>query len=259
LIVSTSGCTGIRLIIDVARGAQAALVISHVAAGPARVSLGIEADLGDGATLHIDELQLGDTAQLFSLAWPRLARDATLSWCSVGVGGDCVRQRIKGTLSGANASLNLTGLSVVGGTRQAHHYLRVMHQVGHTRSQQTYKTIAGGKAIASFDGLIAMAKGADRSEAEQTNHNLLLSAGARVDTRPQLDILADDVKAAHGATVGQIDAEELFYLRARGLPSTQARTLLIQGFAVEILERIHNPGARDLATRLVAATLHSIA
>jgi len=255
LAIATGGCHGARVVIEAPRGATLDLVLHHVALGPARSSIGIELDLADGATVRVDEVQLDDTAQSYSLAWPRLARDASLTWTSVGIGGQCVRQRCKGLLSSANASLNLAGLTVLGGTRQAHHYLRVLHQVGDTRSQQVFKTIVDGKAIASFDGLISMAKGADRSEAQQTNHNLLLSPGARVDTRPQLDILADDVKAAHGATVGQIDADELFYLRARGLPAAAARTLLIHGFAGDILARLSNPAIRALATARILAAL----
>ena len=258
LAIATGGCSGARVVIEAPRGATMEIVLHHVALGPARFSIGIEMDLADGATVRVDEVQLDDTAQLYSLTWPRLARDTSLTWTSIGVGGHCVRHRSKGLLGSANATLSLAGLSVLSGTRQTHQYLRVLHQVGDTRSQQVFKTIADGRSLASFDGLIAMAKGADRSEAQQTNHNLLLSPGARVDTRPQLDILADDVKAAHGATVGQINADEMFYLRARGLPAAAARTLLIHGFAGDILARLSNPAVRALATaRILAALTHT--
>jgi Fe-S cluster assembly protein SufD len=252
---ATGGCSGARLVITAARGAAADLVLQHVALGPARSSLGIELDLAEGAALRVDELQLDDAGQLFSLAWPRLARDASLAWTAVGLGGQCVRSRCAASLDGANAAIALAGLVVLGGARQAHQHLRVRHAVGRTRSQQVFKTIADGRAIASFDGLVAMDRGADGSEAEQTNHNLLLSTGARVDTRPQLDILADDVKASHGATIGQLDAEELFYLRARGLPAAEARALLIEGFAVELLDRLCNAGARRVASAAALATI----
>lgn len=255
LALATGGCSGARLIIEAARGTSIDLILHHVALGPARASIGLELDLAEGASVRVDELQLDDTAQLFSLAWPRLGRDASLIWTSVGVGGQCVRSRSKGLLTGANASLSLAGLTVLAATRQAHQYLRVEHQVGDTGSQQVFKTIVDGKAVASFDGLVAIAKGADRSAAQQTNHNLLLSPGARADTRPQLDILADDVQAAHGATVGQINADELFYLRTRGLSEPTARALLIHGFAGEILEQLTNPAARALARRQILALL----
>lgn len=255
LSLTSGGCSGARLVIEAARGAVADLVLHHVALAPSRSSIGIELDLADGAVVRVDELQLGETAQLFSLAWPRLARDASLSWCSIGIGGQCVRQRIKGVLNGAQSSLSLSGLALLGGTRQHHQYLRVRHAVGANRSQQLYKTIADGKSLASFDGLIDVALGADQTDAEQTNHNLLLSPGARVDTRPQLDILADDVKAAHGATVGQLDPDELFYLRARGLSLADARSLLIQGFALDITGRLACPAARERAEAAVLTAL----
>jgi Fe-S cluster assembly protein SufD len=122
---------------------------------------------------------------------------------------------------------------------------RVRHRAGPSQSAQLFKTLAGGSAVASFDGLVAIDRGADQSDAEQRNQNLLLSPKARVDTRPQLDILADDVKAGHGATVGQLSADELFYLRARGLPEARARALLTRGFAMEAVARLRLPTLRE--------------
>jgi Fe-S cluster assembly protein SufD len=125
----------------------------------------------------------------------------------------------------------------------------VRHRAGPSQSAQLFKTLAGDSSIASFDGLVAIDRGADQSNAEQRNQNLLLSSKARVDTRPQLDILADDVKAGHGATVGQLNADELFYLRSRGLGDARARALLTRGFAMEAVARMRLPAMRELVER----------
>ena len=135
--------------------------------------------------------------------------------------------------------------------------LRVRHESRDARSEQAVRNIATAEAKASFDGLVWVAKGADGTSAEQENKNLILSPKARIDTRPQLDIHADDVKAGHGATVGQLSADELFYLRARGIDRAVAEGMLIQGFAGEILTRFVDEGARALAERAVRQVLGS--
>ena len=256
LLISTGGASGARLVIDLAAGAALDLVISHVALAPSRSSIGIEVELGAGASLRLDEVQHGgDGVQLHRHAWLRLARDASLAWTTAARGGDLVRFRSEAVLAAANAEATLNGLSVLDGTRQAHHHVRVRHAAGMTRSAQLFKAIADGRAIASFDGLVAIAKGADGSNAAQENHNLLLARTARIDTRPQLDILADDVKASHGATVGQPSDDEVFYLRSRGLSHATALAMLTRGFADEVALAMRNPGARALAERLVIGNL----
>jgi Fe-S cluster assembly protein SufD len=184
-----------------------------------------------------------------------LERDANVSWTTLSTGGDLVRFRSKAQLKGAGASFQANGLSVVDGRRQVHRHIRVHHQAGSTTSKQLFKTIAAGQAVASFDGLVSIAHGADNADAEQRNNNLLLSPKARISTRPQLDILDDDVKASHGATIGQLDDNELFYLRARGLGEVEARTLLTRAFADEVIGLLHNQHARALARYAFRAPL----
>jgi len=149
----------------------------------------------------------------------------------------------------------VNGLGIPRTDCQVHHCIRVVHAAGATASTQLFKTIAGAASLASFDGLVTIRAGADGSAAEQRHHSLLLSPKARVDTRPQLDILADDVKAAHGATVGRPDADELFYLRSRGLGEAQALAVLTRGFALAVVGLLHNPEARTLAERFVVGTM----
>lgn len=231
------GDSGHRLVIRLGRGAEARLILGQ-RLGSGRVNLGIEVDLADGARLTVEETQSGDDAgQLLSAVWTRIGRDAALTWTASWRGGSLVRARHRIQLDGTGADLDLAGLGRVEGTRQVHQHLRVEHRVGDTRSRQLVKNVIDGAGKASFDGLVHVAVGADRSDAEQTNHNLLLSEKGRADTRPQLDIHADDVKAAHGATVGRPEDEEITYLRTRGLDLETARSLVQRGFSDEILHR----------------------
>lgn len=231
------GVHGRRLVVTLERGASGTLVLRH-RVGAARSCTGIEIDAAPGSRLIVEEIQEGDdAAQLLSNAWLRLDRDAHVTWTSAWRGGALVRARLKAKLLAAGAEVDLAGLARIAGTRQVHQYLRVEHLAGDTRSQQLYKNVIDGSARASFDGLVHVAKGADRSDAQQTNHNLLLSVGGRADTRPQLDIHADEVKAAHGATVGRPEDDQIIYLRTRGLALSTARQLVQQGFSDEILHR----------------------
>jgi Fe-S cluster assembly protein SufD len=256
LALSTGGRHGSRVVIEVAPGGALDLVIGHVALAAARSSVGIEAAVAAGGSLRVDELQHGDAgAQVFPLAWLDLERDANVAWSFAGSGGGLVRQRIQATLRQPGAHASLDGVAVLDGGRQLHHLSRVLHAVGGTTSTQLVKTIAAGAAQASFDGLVDIAAGADGAAAEQHHHNLLLSPKARVDTRPQLDIRADDVKAAHGATVGRPNPDELFYLRSRGLTGAQALAVLTRGFALEVVARMHNPAARALAERAIVGSI----
>ncbi len=260
LLVLTSGGThGCRIVIEVARGAALDLVVTHVELAPARLSIAIEAEVAAGGRLQVDEVQCSGhaqpAAQHFSLAQLALARDAQVAWTSAAQGGTLVRQRTAAVIAGPGAALELAGLLQLAGQRQGHVHTRVRHAAGDAVSRQLFKTIADGHAVASFDGLVAVDAGADGTDAEQRNHNLLLAPTARVDSRPQLDILADDVKASHGATVGRPDPEELFYLRSRGLGAEQAVAVLNRGFANAVVERMRNPAARALAERVLLGTL----
>ena len=239
-IDTPGGWHGYRILVSVERGAVGSLVIEY-AVGAARACTGIDVDVAQGSSLTVEEIQSGDdAAQLLSSANITVDRDAQVTWTSAWRGGTLVRARQDVRLTASGASMDFAGLARVAGKRQAHQYLRVAHVIGDTRSRQLVKNVIDDTARASFDGLIHVAKGADRSDAEQLNHNLLLAPGGRADTRPQLDIHADEVKAAHGATVGRPEDEQITYLRTRGLDSETARTLVQQGFSDEILHRFRH-------------------
>ena len=132
----------------------------------------------------------------------------------------------------------IDGLALIKGRQLADTHTCIDHAKPHGTSRQSHKCIVDGAAHAVFNGKIIVRPGALRTDSAQSSRNLLLSARARVDTKPQLEIFADDVKCAHGATVGQLDHEELFYLKSRGLSETAARNLLTYAFGAEIIDRI---------------------
>jgi Fe-S cluster assembly protein SufD len=132
-------------------------------------------------------------------------------------------------------------------------YMKVEHLSPHCASRQVYKGILDSQAHGVFHGRIIVHKDAQKTDAKQTNMNLLLSEDAQIDTKPQLEIYADDVKCTHGATVGQIDDEAIFYLRSRGIPEASARALLLHAFAGDMLQRVKVEPIRRHLERLVAA------
>ena len=140
----------------------------------------------------------------------------------VGEGSDCL----------------VNGLFMANGRQHMDNYMRVEHASPHCNSRQFYNGILDGRAHGVFSGRIVVHKGAQKTDAKQTNRNLVLSERAQIDTKPQLEIYADDVKCTHGATIGQLNQEAIFYLRSRGIDEELARTLLLVAFANESIERM---------------------
>jgi Fe-S cluster assembly protein SufD len=149
------------------------------------------------------------------------------------------------------------GLYVAGSNQHTDTHSVIDHKQPHCTSRQLYKGILDGNARAVFNGKVFVREGAQKTDAMQTNKNLLLSAQARVDTKPQLEIYADDVKCAHGAAVGQIDEEELFYLQTRGMNAELARSLLTYGFAEEVIGKIKIDSIRSQLDSAVLTHLHT--
>jgi Fe-S cluster assembly protein SufD len=145
---------------------------------------------------------------------------------------------LEADLVGPGASLDLAGLYLCPDSEQLDLRLLVRHSVGGCVSRQLFKGLVGGTARAAFDGLVYVAQDAQKTEAYQENHTILLSDNARVETRPQLEIYADDVQCSHGATTGYLNPEELFYLRSRGIPEAEARRLQMVAFLAPVLRRL---------------------
>jgi Fe-S cluster assembly protein SufD len=170
-----------------------------------------------------------------------LAKDARYASHAVTFGARLSRNNLTVTQQGEGAHARIDGIALIGGRQLADTHTLMDHARPNGSCEQSHKTIVGGAGHAVFNGKVFVREGAQLTDSSQQSRNLLLSDKARVDTKPQLEIFADDVKCAHGATVGQLDAENLFYLKSRGLPERQARNLLTYAFGAEIIDRIPVP------------------
>jgi Fe-S cluster assembly protein SufD len=238
VIIAGAGTMGWRLHLDVATGCRVRLFVEHHHAAAARTCGWITLALGAGTHVEAVDTDAGDQDQRLVTWQVAVGRDATFRHTAHSIGGRLCRSRIEVTLAAPGASCDLAAIDATAGDHQAHRLTRVLHAAPHTTSRQLLKAIVNDRSAISCDGLITMVRGADGSDANLQNRNLLLSEHARADTRPQLDIRADEVKAAHGATVGRLPVEELLYLRLRGLDESAARALLGESFANEVLMRI---------------------
>jgi len=190
----------------------------------------------------------------------RLARDARFTSRVVTLGGRLVRNDLAILFAGEGAECALDGLYLGGGERLVDNHSLVDHAVPHCTSRQVYKGVLGGASRGVFRGRVIVRPGAQKTDAAQSNPNLLLSDGAEIDTKPQLEIYADDVKCSHGSSIGRLDENALFYLRSRAIGEREARALLTQGFAAAILgalpEALREALADEFARR-VAEDLRS--
>jgi Fe-S cluster assembly protein SufD len=178
-------------------------------------------------------------------------RSANVTSHSVLVGGGLVRNNVHPVLAGEGGECLINGLFLGSGRQHLDNYMYVEHAAPHCSSRQFYNGILDGHAHGVFHGRIVVHKDAQKTDAKQTNRNLLLNDDAQIDTKPQLEIYADDVKCTHGATIGQIEENALFYLRSRGISEVEARRLLLLAFAEECLERMQAGAARKHVERLI--------
>ncbi len=237
-----------RALIVAESGAELTVIEDFVALGDAVycVNAVTEVDVGNNARVRLIKLQREGT-QAFHLASgaARVHRDAWFSAITISLGARISRETTGVELAGAGAACQLDGLSLISGRQLADTHSFIDHREPHCTSRQLHKCVVGDAAHAVFNGRILVRQDAQKTSSAQESRNLLLSPRAHVDTKPQLEILADDVKCSHGATVGQLDAEEMFYLRSRGLPEAQARNVLTYAFAAEVVDRIAIPTLVD--------------
>lgn len=196
---------------------------------------------------HIKLQRESDQAFHIGTCAVTLAKDARYLAHAVTFGARLSRNNLTVTQNGEGAHAQIDGIALIGGHQLADTHTLMDHTQPHGSCEQSHKTIVGGAGHAVFNGKVFVREGAQQTDSSQQNRNLLLSDKAQVDTKPQLEIFADDVKCAHGATVGQLDADHLFYLKSRGLPEAQARNLLTYAFGAEIIDRIPVP---SLVTQL---------
>lgn len=192
----------------------------------------------DHANIVFDKLQNeGKNSHHISSTWTQLSAHAQLTHRNFNFGGQLVRNDID-TLLGQHANCDHSGLTVTDQSRHVDNHLRIEHQQPEANSRVLYKNIADGRSRAVFQGRIVVHKDAQQTDSEMSNPNLLLSEDAIIDTKPQLEIDADDVKCAHGVTVGELDSSALFFLRSRGIDELTARNILTFAFANELIQEI---------------------
>jgi Fe-S cluster assembly protein SufD len=221
----------------------------------------------DGINLSsaVTEVVLGEAAQLQHVRVQRedksafhighcavdAARGSVYTSTALAFGARVSRHELHVTLHGEGAEATLNGLALIGGRQIADTHTRIDHASPHCTSHQLHKCIADGSAHAIFSGKIMVREGASGTDSAQSSRNLLLSGKAHIDTQPQLEIFNDDVSCKHGATIGQIDADALFFLKSRGFSEARARNLLTHAFAAEIIDRIPVPSLVESLDRTI--------
>ncbi|KAF0247177.1 MAG: Fe-S cluster assembly protein [Planctomycetota bacterium] len=215
-----------------------------------------EIDLGRGARLPSVRIE-AESGNSFHVAntQARLAEGSFFQECSAVTGAEFFRHDLGAFLAGERAEAQMFGLSIASGHQHIDHHTVIDHAVPNCPSREFYKSILNGRAHVVFNGKVFVREDAQKTDAKQTNKNLLLSDDARVDTKPQLEIFADDVKCTHGATVGQLDEEMVFYCRTRGLAPEVARGILTYAFARDVLVNFAIPETREWLDRSIVQRL----
>ncbi|MHB1422741.1 MAG: Fe-S cluster assembly protein SufD [Gemmataceae bacterium] len=213
--------------------------------------------VGPGAVVdHYKVQREGDCAFHMAVMQVQVGRAAKFSSHAITQGGHWVRNEINAVFEGEGGECTLNGLYQGSGEQLVDNHTFIDHAYPHCASHELYKGILDGKARGVFNGKIYVRQDAQKTDAKQTNQTLLLSDDATINTKPQLEIYADDVKCTHGATVGQLDAESLFYLRSRGIGSAEARSLLTYAFANDIVSRIKVAQVREELERSLLESHH---
>jgi Fe-S cluster assembly protein SufD len=227
---------------------------------PALCNTATELVAGDHSVVSHFMIEREDI-QAFNVSTLRIqqGRAADVSSHSVLAGGGIVRNNVHPVLAGEGGECLINGLFVGGGRQHLDNYMLVEHASPRCASRQFYNGILAERAHGVFHGRIIVHKDAQKTDAKQTNRNLLLSDTAQIDTKPQLEIYADDVKCTHGATIGQMEESALFYLRSRGIDEASARRLLLMAFASECLDRMKEGAARTHVEHLINESLRPLA
>jgi len=248
-----------RNLVVVERGARASIIESYVTLAPGKgywTNPVTEVAVAAGAWVEHTRIQReSEQAYHVGLTHVDQQRDSHYRSFSLAMGGALARHNLHVRLNGENVETLMYGLYVTRGDQVADNHTAIYHDQPNCRSWEVYKGILDGRSRAVFNGKVFVRPEAQKTDAKQTNRNLLLSDGARVNTKPQLEIFADDVKCTHGATVGRLDEVARFYARSRGIPAAAAERLLIYAFAAEVVDEVALAPVREELDRLVLERL----
>lgn len=253
LSLELTGQGHVRLLIVLEEGASLSLFETGDEASPRNAA--IEIVLAEGASLeHVRMARKVPGVQVEEIAL-KIAANARYNAHFASFGGKLSRTELTISLEGEGAQAHLSGVSVLGDSSHADITTHMIHRKPNTHSTQLFKKVAAGRGRAVYQGRVTVAKGADGADSRQTAKALLLSDTSEADLKPELEIFADDVKCAHGAAIGDLDADSLFYLRARGIPEAEARRLLIYAFLDDAVVSIRHDDVRGMVRTAVADAL----
>jgi len=248
----------VRNLLKIGRHAQVRIVESYLGeAGQEYFTNAItEVEGGDGSQVEYCRVQRESmSAYHVSGTHLHLGRSAVFASESLSLGGGIVRNDVNAVLDGEGIHCTVNGLYLVDGDRLVDNHTTIDHAKPHCESHELYKGILDDRGRGVFNGKIFVRQDAQKTDAKQTNQVMLLSDDATIDTKPQLEIFADDVKCTHGATIGQLDETQMFYLKSRGIGDAHARAILLHAFAADIVERIEVPALREHLENLLLERL----
>ena len=244
-----------RVLVVLEEGAQARmLVCDHTQSRTVQCLSNqvIEVSLGEGATFDFYDLEAtADTSRRASSLWAHQAAGSNLLVDGITLANGITRNDYHISVDGEHAETSLLGMAIMGGNQNVDNHTFIGHNVGHCHSNELFKYVLDDHAIGAFSGKVLVAGNAPKVEAYQSNRNVCASTTAKMFTKPQLEIYTDDVKCSHGATVGQLDQDALFYMRTRGIPEHEARTLLMQAFMSDVIDGVRIEALKDRLHHLV--------
>jgi len=247
--------------VEFAANSDGEVVEYHASLGGADqyANTAVAINVGDNAAANHVRIQVRDLDHMQTARTTvTLGRDARFNSASFDLGGELIRNDIVIDVTNPGVEVSFDGLYLAGEGQHIDNHTRVDHRVGPATSKQEYRGILNGKCRCVWNGKAIVHEGADGTDADQANHNLLLSEKAEIDAKPELEIYTDDVKCSHGTTVGQLDESSLFYLRSRGLDRQHAKQVLTHAFAAGLVSRIPVKTVRDAVGALVEARLADI-
>jgi Fe-S cluster assembly protein SufD len=258
---ATPGMSQVRVAIELAPNSHAQFVEYHASSGSAEhySNTVIHLTLADDAKVEYLRVQKRNLNHSQTERMDiQLGCNSRLCHCGFDLGGKLSRNDLNIDIVGAGADASFNGLFMAGDRQHIDNHTRVDHRIGPARSTQEYRGILSGACRGVWNGKVIVHAGADGTDAQQANHNLLLSEKAEIDAKPELEIYADDVKCSHGTTVGQLDEAALFYLRSRGLDRRHARQMLTHAFVASVISKSPLPSVEGLLREMVEARLNEL-
>lgn len=247
-----------RIRIHAKAGSKASIVEFHTTDAVQSCYTNNMTEVSVDSNSHLTLTRIGNERDSVRVSNTRVEQqgDSVFTSINVDLQGNFLRNNLRTVQHGSNCETNMYGLYLAKGAMHVDNHTSIDHTHPHSESNELYKGILKDQATGVFNGKIFVRQEAQKTNAFQQNNNILLSEDATINTKPQLEIWADDVKCSHGCTTGQLDSEQIFYLRSRGLGISEATALLLEGFALEVIEKIPDASVRDEVAKTVLQTLH---